>query len=80
MIHSSKINIITEKKDGSGKALPFDFKAVTLEGEIIEGNNCIVTSSHHAGRTRNIKYPDSNEFRKLRNISFIELNGVEVTM
>lgn len=80
MIHYSKINIITEKKDVSGHPIPFDFKAISLEGEIIEGNNCIVTSSHHASRTRNIKFQDSSEIRKIRNISFIELNGVEVTM
>ena len=29
MIHYSKINIITEKKDARGEPVPFDFKAVT---------------------------------------------------
>ncbi len=80
MIHISKINLLTEKKDGRGKAVPFDFKAITLKGEILEGKNCIVTSSNHKNKTRNIKFQDSEEFRKLGNLSFIELNGVEVTM
>ncbi len=80
MIHISKINLITEKKDASGDAVRFSFKAITLQGEILEGDNCIVTSSNHKRRTRNIKFIDSGEFRKLRNISFIELNGVEITM
>ena len=80
MIHISKLNIITEKKDGSGEPVPFDFKAVTLQGEILEGLQVIVTSSNFQRRTRNIKFPESGEFRKLRNISFIEVNGEEITM
>jgi len=80
MIHYSKINIITEKKDARGEPVPFDFKAVTLKGEIISGKNVICTSSNFKHRTRNIKFLDSQQFRKLHNISFIELNGNEVTL
>jgi len=80
MIHYSKINIITEKKDARGEPVPFDFKAVTLQGEIISGENVICTSSNYKRRTRNIKFLDSKQFRKLHNISFIELNGNEVTL
>lgn len=80
MIHISKLNFLTEKKDAKGEPVPFNFKAITLKGEIIEGKNCIVTSSNFKRRTRNIKFLNSDEFRKLRNISFIELDGIEVTM
>ena len=80
MIHISKINPITEKKDSSGDAVRFSFRAITLQGEILEGSNCIVISSNYKRRTCNIKFIDSGESRKLRNISFIELNGVEITM
>lgn len=80
MIHISKLNQITERKDGNGKAVPFSFKAILTDGRIIEGNNCIVTSSNFQNRTRNVKFPESKEFRKLRNVSFIELNSHEVTL
>ena len=79
MIHISKLSLVTEKRDARGEPVPFDFKAITLKGEIIEGKDCIVTSSNNERHTRNIKYLASGEFRKLRNISFIEINGVEVT-
>jgi hypothetical protein len=79
MIHYSKINLITAKKDARGVPVPFSFKAVTLSGDIITGENCIATSSH-ANRSHNIKWPESGEIRKIRNISFIELNGTEVTL
>ena len=80
MIHISKINLVTEKKDANGEPVTFSFKAVKLNGEIISGKNCIVTSSNFKNRSRNIKWLDSGEFRKIRNISFIEFNGIEVTM
>ena len=80
MIHISKINLITEKKNADGKPVPFSFKAVSLKGEIIDGENCVVTSSNYHNNTRNIKWLDSGEIRKIKNVSFIELNGVEVTM
>lgn len=80
MIHISKLNIITEKKDARGEPIPFDFKAITLKGEILEGKNVIVTSSNFHRRTRNIKFKESGEYRKIRNISFIEVNGIEITM
>jgi len=78
MIHISKLNVITEKRDPRGDLIPFSFKAVSLKGDIISGNNCVCTSSHFASRSRNIKFLDSGEFRKIRNVSFIEFNGVEV--
>ena len=78
MIHISKLNILTEKKDQNGELVPFSFKAVTLNGAILSGTNCICTSSHNSSRTRNIKFLDSGEFRKIRNISFIEFNGIDV--
>jgi hypothetical protein len=78
MLHVSKILTVAERKDVKGNPVPFSFKAVTLKGELIEGENVIVTSSNHERRTVNIKFPESGEFRKLRLISFIEINGKEV--
>lgn len=78
MIHVSKLISIAERKDPSGKHVPFSFKAITLDGRLIDGDNCIVTSSNHANRSVNVKYLDSGEFRKIKLISFIEFNGKEV--
>lgn len=80
MLHISKISVVCERKDPSGQPVPFSFKAVTLDGRIIDGKNCIITSSNHQRKTVNIKYLESGEFRKLRLISFIEINGQEVVI
>lgn len=79
MIHVSKIPSIADRKDVTGEPVPFNFKAVTLEGSLIDGENCIMTSHHSVGRTINIKFPGGG-FRKLRLISFIEFNGQEAVI
>lgn len=72
--------MITERKDARGNLVPFDFKAITLNGELVEGRGVVCTSSNNKNRTRNIKWPESKEMRKFRDISIIELNGQEVTV
>lgn len=78
MLHVSKIVTVAERKDVQGKPVVFAFKAVTLKGELIEGENCVLTSSNNALRTVNIRFLLSGEVRKLHLFSFIEFNGQEV--
>lgn len=80
MLHISKISLIGERKDKTGDPVTFSFRAITMEGKIIDGSNCIMTSSNHARRTVNIKFMVSKEIRKLKLISFIEFNGQEVVI
>ena len=80
MLHISKVNHLTEKKDERGKPVPFSFTAISSKGELIQGSNCIVTSSNYRNNSRNIKFLDSGEIIKLRYYSFIEINGIEITL
>lgn len=75
MLHISALTALTE---GTRKHEPFSFKYVTRDGEILEGENCEVTSSNHQRRTKNIRWPESNEIRTIREVSIIEFNGKEV--
>lgn len=65
-----------ERKTGK-EPVPFSFKAVKKNGEIITGENVILTSEFHGNNTLNIKYPNG-QVRKLRKVGFIELNKQEV--
>lgn len=78
MIHISKISVIMERQN-QGEKVPFQFKAVKKNGEIIEGKDCILTSSFHHNNTLNIKWPNG-QIRKLRKVGIIELNNTEVTI
>ncbi len=77
MIHVSVIPSICERKDAAGKPVTFSFKAVTSKGEVIDGEQCIMTSHHSVGRTMNVKFP-GGEIRKIKLISLIQFNGQEV--
>jgi hypothetical protein len=67
-----------ERMNGTQPA-PFSFKAVKKNGEIIQGVNCILTSSYTLNNTVNIKF-SNGQMRKLRKVGIIELNGQEVTL
>ena len=47
-------------------------------GEIVEGKECICTSSFDKNKTQNIKFVNSGQVRKIRNLSIIEFNWEEV--
>ena len=67
-----------ERRNGNDP-VPFSFKAIKKNGEIIEGTDCILTSSYHANKTLNIKFPNG-QIRKLRKIGIIKINGTEVVI
>ncbi len=48
------------------------------DGSIVSANNVICTSSYHHGNTFNLKFLDSNLFRKVRAITIFEINDQEV--
>lgn len=75
MLHISALTTLTE---GTRKHEPFSFKYVTKDGDILEGENCLITSSNNSRRTKNIQFIDSGEIRTIREVSIIEFNGKEV--
>lgn len=77
MIHVSVIPSICERKDVAGKPVTFSFRAVTKKGEVIDGEQCTMTSHHSLGKTINVKFP-GGEIRKIKLISLIQFNGQEV--
>ena len=79
MLHWSSIYNVVEKKDGKG--IPVEFSLVFIKistGDLVKVDHCVCTSSHFRPRTINIKCLPSEEIRKVRCCSIIELNGVEV--
>lgn len=74
MLHYSSIYNVIEKP-----GCIFSLKFVKMKtGEIVFIDQCICTSSHFRPRTINVKIVASEEIRKIRTCSMIELNGVPV--
>lgn len=74
MLHLSQVNKLVS--DGA----EFSFAFVSKSGAIIGAERCVCTSFHASGRTMNVKWLDSGEFRKVRRTSIIAFNDREVVL
>lgn len=78
MIHVNRIFDVFNRLDKKGRRVPFQIKFVKKSsGRIVEGVDCICTSSHFRGGTINIKFPNG-EIRKVYITLIIEFNHNEV--
>ena len=72
MLHHTEARKVIVSKE------PVDLVIHKLNGERIVANNVVCTSSYHKGNTFNLKFQDSEEFRKMKAYLLTELNGEEV--
>lgn len=71
-MHAAQARMLIESKE------PVDLKLWKKNGEIVEATNIVCTSSYFHGNTYNLKFLDSDEFRKVKAICIHEVNGEEV--
>lgn len=57
---------------------PLDLTVVTKSGEIRTYRNIVGLKTNHYAGTRNIKFLDSGEIRKIRDCLILAVNGIEV--
>jgi hypothetical protein len=75
MIHFSKVHLLMERKDASGRPVPFSLKYVKKStGEVIAVDRAVLTSSYHLGYF-NIKVLASGEVRKIILPLILEINN-----
>lgn len=72
MLHLSDARKIIESGD------PFSVSFIKKDGELVHANNVVCTSSYHNGNTFNLKFLDSNEFRKIKAVLIINISGEEI--
>lgn len=69
---------LTEAREIINSGEPVDLVIHKLNGERIIANNVVCTSSFHKGNTFNLRFLNSNEFRKMKAVLLTEINGEEV--
>ncbi|MCM1522797.1 MAG: hypothetical protein NC039_09130 [Muribaculaceae bacterium] len=57
---------------------PVDLTVLTTKGEKREYKKVIGLKPQHRAGSRNIKFPDSGEIRKIRDCLILAVNGLEV--
>lgn len=68
-----------ERKDATGKPVPFSARVLKKDGNVALFVDAICTSSFHKG-TMNIYTPASRQARTIRTLYLIEFNGKEVVL
>lgn len=74
MIHIGKVRRILNEHN------PVSIKFWKKNGDIIVADNVVCTSSYFLNDTVNLKFLNSDEFRKIRVFTIFELNGQEVCL
>lgn len=77
MIHKSKLPKLMERVDKDHKRVPFSIVYVKSNGEVININSAVCTSTFNAG-TANIKLLPSHEVRTVTLMGIIRFNDEEV--
>lgn len=72
MLHLANARKIIE----SGE--PFDCRFWKKNGEIVKAENVVCTSSYFHGNTFNLKFLNSEQFRKVKSVLIFEVSGEEV--
>lgn len=72
MLHLSDARKIIESGD------PFSLTFMKKNGEIVNATNVVCTSSHFHGNTFNLKFLDSDQFRKIKAVLIINVSGEEL--
>lgn len=71
---------LVDKKDEKGLPVPFRIKYACLNGEVIEGKNCVTTSVDVRKKTRNIMFLDSGQVRMLHDVLILEVNDTKIVV
>lgn len=78
-IHQSKMRGLMERRDGSGRPLPFAIDYVKMStGECVHREGCTLTSWHERGGTVNVLMPGTVAPRKLRRCLITAIDGIRV--
>jgi len=78
MLHTFQLTGIMQRKDTDNETIPVSVKFYDKHGDLITIEECVCTSASFKNKTVNVKITPSDEFRTIRTITIIELNGQEV--
>ena len=78
VLNYKHVRLLAERKDEKGAPVPFDFKYICLNGEVIEGKNVVCTSVDPKRKTRTLKFLDSGQVRKIHDVLLMSINDTRI--
>ena len=69
-----------ERKDQTGKAVPFRLKYICMDGTVMESQKVICTSVDIRHHKRNIKFVDSGQVRTIHDVLVLEVDDFKIVV
>ena len=67
-----------ERKDERGNPVPFSFRYIKKNGEIMEGENVVCTSVDVKKKMRTIKFLESGQVRTIHDVLLISVDDTRI--
>ena len=78
LLNYKYVHMLMERKDERGNPVPFSFKYIKLNGEIMEGENVVCTSANVKKKTHTIKFPESGQVRTIHDVLLISIDDTRI--
>ncbi len=69
-----------ERKDERGNPVPFSFKYIKKNGEILEAQDVVCTSANVKKKTHTIKFLNSGEVRTIHDVLLISIDDTRIVV
>lgn len=74
------VHRLIERKDEKGNPVPFDFRYIKLDGEVMDAHNVVCTSVNVKKKTHTVKFLDSGQVRTIHDVLLISVNDTRIVV
>lgn len=78
LLRYNHLRQLMERTDEQGVPVPFRFKYICMDGEIMTGENVVTTSVDVRRKTRTVLFLNSGEYRTIHDVLVLEVNDTKI--
>ena len=78
LLRYNHLRQLMEKVDEQGEPVPFSFKYICMDGEIMTGVNVVTTSVDVRRKMRTVLFLNSGEYRTIHDVLVLEVNDTKI--
>lgn len=78
LLHYKHVHLLMERKDERGNPVPFSFRYIKKNGEIMEGENVVCTSVDVKKKMHTVKFLESGQVRTIHDVLLISIDDTRI--
>ena len=78
LLQYKHVHLLMERKDERGNPVPFSFRYIKKNGEIMEGENVVCTSVDVKKKMHTIKFLESGQVRTIHDVLLISVDDTRI--